>query len=257
MYDWTRLAEPQLDGYDVEGALAIHGEPVSRFNDRHTFCDGLVSVRSIKSQPAPWLVPGPLDHPNLAEAEALLKRWPAGYRSFTGLISVFYPLIDTTRDEGYGSTCGSDEREPHALYATVYDALGLAEALVHEAAHQKLRRLGIRLESHTRLIANDSGELYVSPVRKDKLRPMSAVVHAQYSYTYVLSLDVAAYEAETDQAERQKIRHALEINTARMREGRTEIQNNLKTTTEGAGFFDGYFDWLDRTLAESADLLGK
>lgn len=258
--DWTRIAEPQTDAYDVEATLAIAGGSVPRFESDVMLCDGLIAVLPKPTPCAAWLSNAHPTHANIARAEALVRRYPAGYTCLGGLISVFYPLEDESRLDhsgggAYGSTCGSDEQEPHSLYATVYSDLGLAEALVHELGHQKLRRLGIRLESHDRLIGNEPQELYESPVRKDKPRPMSAVVHGQYSYSYVLALDVACYQQEQDEAQRAIIRHALSVNNGRMKEGRATLAAHLVPAgNEGEDFFAGYFAWLDRTI-EAADTI--
>ena len=63
---------------------------------------------------------------------------------------------------------------------------GFAEALVHELGRtHKPRALGVGVETAERLVTNPSGQLHPSPIRYDCLRPMTAVVHAQDSYTYI------------------------------------------------------------------------
>jgi hypothetical protein len=73
-----------------------------------------------------------------------------------------------------------------AMWSTVDCPFMLAENFVHEMAHQKLYGIGIFKEHCTGLIANDPGEGFRSPVL-DYPRPMTAIVHAVYSYMYVIA----------------------------------------------------------------------
>lgn len=234
--DWIRIAEPQKDGYDLEMFPKSDGLTIAQ------------CPRGIDAN----ITDAPLDHPNIEAALNLLRLWPEGYASFTRLIHTFYPL-DSPGFHGRGSTCGSEESRLGEMYATVYSVAGLAEAFVHECAHNKLRHLGIWLERADGLITNSPDELFASPIRKDKLRPMTAVFHAQYSYSYVTQLDLILYEK--DEADRESHRQAIEVNYGRLREGRDVLLKNLQTDKDGEQFFVGYYGWLDRTLKECEGVL--
>ena len=51
-------------------------------------------------------------------------------------------------------------------------------------------------ESATAIVGNDPAQRHVSPIVKDRTRPMTAVLHAQYSYVHVTALDLHMLEAE-------------------------------------------------------------
>lgn len=239
MIDWCRVAEPQPDLYDCHVALSF--QPTEFIKQL-----GKLRIEKIPRSIGEGLVAAPLNHPNIERALSLLRIWPTAYDSVQKLIKTFYPLVHSDEiQRGRGSTCGSNDEYLGEIYATVFSAEGLADAFVHEFGHTKLRYLGIWLEHADRLITNKPNEVFSSPLRKDILRPMSAVFHAEYSYTYITELDLRMLEADpTNIGHRQ----AIEVNYGRLREGEKEIKAHLKTDKKGEQFFTGYFDWLDRVL---------
>lgn len=235
MIDWARVARPQADCYDCEVALSLQGVLPYIASPNKIF--STVAVTDCPRSLSPELTNASPQHPNIKEAERLVNLWPEGAASFKYLMREFHPL-ELAGSHGRGSTCGSDDSLPGKMYATVHSAPGLAEAMMHEMGHSKLRYLGIQLEHADRLIANGPDELFVSPLRKDKLRPMSAVFHATYSYLYVTALDLVMQDSI----------EALKINRDRIAEGRDVITANLKYDGDGAKFFAGFFDWLDEVI---------
>jgi HEXXH motif-containing protein len=210
--------------------------------------------------PPPRFLSAPLDHPNLARAVDYLRRWPAAYEQFKGLIDTVYPLTDPTipaaqRAVYLGSASHSIDAEPGAIYVTVDNALCLAQAMVHELAHHKLRALGVSLESATRLITNDPAQLFDSPIRKDRKRPMTAVFHAEYSFMYVTCLDLHMHAGESDEAVREQLLMLLVRNVARMEAGLVEIQQHVCTDASGERFMDAFFRWATEVLREGNALL--
>lgn len=244
MIDWKRIAQPQPDAYDSAVAL--------------TFCGGLplveapnkifgsVAVTACPRSLSPDLFNAPLDHPNIKEAERLVNLWPEGAASFKHLMREFHPL-EAKGSHGRGSTCGSDESLPGKMYSTVHSAPGLAEAFLHELGHTKLRYLGVQLEHADRIVGNSPDELFVSPLRKDKPRPMSAVLHACLSYSYVLELDLVMWTAENDRENLE----AIKLNHKRMAEGREVMKEFKPADDDGEDFIVGYLSWLDSLLARS------
>lgn len=252
MIDWARMARPQGDGYDADTARSLADLLIADVDDDAPIIFDTVRVLPMPREASPGIINADVSHPNIKQAEQVLRLWPEVYRSFSRLMTTFHPLDTDGVERGRGSTCGSDDRYLGAMYATVYSVPGLAEAFVHEMGHTKLRYLGIWLEHAERLIANPPEATYESPIRKDKLRPMTAVVHAEYSYTYVTALDLLMYAAEPeDNGHRQ----AIEINYKRLLEGKQVIAENLITDAEGAAFFAGYFDWLNEVLTNCEAIL--
>jgi HEXXH motif-containing protein len=125
----------------------------------------------------------------------------------------------------------------------VDNALGFAQAMIHEMAHQKLRALGVAVESADRLVANDPTERFASPIRKDQPRPMTAVLHAQYSFIHVIALDLHMLAAAETERERQSTLMLLARNVPRMQAGYQEVARHIRTDEPGRLFVDAFMDW--------------
>jgi HEXXH motif-containing protein len=262
--DWSRMAEPQKDGYDTDMTLLLaeHGVTLLRpltyrrraVDGAVTICDGKVAVRR-----APELglmtdriIPAELDHPNLAAGAAYLSRWPAAYAQFGCLVDTVYPYTDPQQASlgkwALGSSSHSYEEDFGSVHATVDNALGFAQALIHEMSHQKLRALGVSFETAERLIANDPSEQFESPIRKDRTRPMSAVFHAQYSFIHVTALDLHMLAAAQSEHERQCILMLLARNVPRMQSGYAEVERHIRTDAAGRLFVDSFMEWSKEIL---------
>ena len=246
--DWGLLAVPQLDGLDAKW---------TRYLARDTWyppilpsvINGQVQIRELPLEYREMFQSAPLDHPNIKRAEELLNRWPEGAATVGQLVKCFCP-VDSSENEGRrGVQCGSLTL-PGWILATVYDPIGLAEGWVHEAAHIKLRLLGIEFENWDNLLLNNSPEeLYESPIRKDKMRPMGAVLHGLYSYTYVTALDQRLYETAEGHIEKSNTAEYLDLNRDRIREGRKTVMRHAVPTERGAEFLRGLFAWIDDILS--------
>ncbi|HTT41394.1 MAG TPA: HEXXH motif-containing putative peptide modification protein [Burkholderiales bacterium] len=249
--DWSRMAEPQEDGYDSAVTLALardeQGWRKADAPDPPTFCDGRVALRlwPFDEVPGKDLVPGPVEHPNLVKAEEYVKTlWPAAYRQFAALVSEVYPMTlrDCDEKRSIGSCSGQNAHRPFTLYVTTFDPFGTAESLLHEMAHIKLRCVGVQVESCTRLILNDPAELYVSPLRSFK-RPMTAVAHAFYSWLYLTELGVRLADRD---AKRAFLR--LPRNFQWIEQMRREIRTHARLDDAGREFFERLYAWADRLL---------
>ena len=257
--DWARMAEPQDDGYDTDVTLRLAENGVTplrplpyrrRSTDGEaTFCDGAVAVRQapVLGLMTDTLLPARVDHPNIAIGGALLSRWPNAYAQFSRLIDTVYPYTDPEQarmgDQALGSSSHSYEEDFGSVHATVDNALGFAQALIHEMAHQKLRALGVSFETAERLITNDPSEEFESPIRKDRTRPMSAVVHAQYSFIHVTALDLHMLAKANGQREREFILMLLARNVPRMQLGYEEVVTHVKTDEAGRHFIEAFMNW--------------
>jgi HEXXH motif-containing protein len=263
--DWSRMAVPQDDGYDSEVTLMLAeagtaGRPPYRrrpADGAALLFDGIVSVREAPPNGLmnERIVPAPVDHPNLTAAAGNLARWPAACAQFKRLTDTIYPYTDPA-ESGHaaawtlGSSSHSYEEEFGAVHVTVDCPLGLAQALIHEMAHHKLRALGVSVESAGRLIANHPDQRFASPVRKDKLRPMTAVFHAQYSFIHMTALDLHMLAAEPDEGNQRRIMMLLARNVPRMEAGFTEIDRSIETDDAGRRFVQAFMDWSRRVLDE-------
>jgi HEXXH motif-containing protein len=264
--DWRRMAVPQEDGYDTDVTLRLaeNGVSPSRplpyrrrpIDGAATICDGMVAVRQ-----APELglmtdriVPAQVDHPNIAAGAAFLARWPEAWQQFRRLMDTVYPYTDPEQARqgkwALGSSSHSYEEDFGSIHATVDNALGFAQALIHEMVHQKLRALGVSFEAADRLIANDPAERFDSPIRKDQTRPMTAVFHAQYSFIHVTALDLRMLAAAEGERERQCILMLLARNVPRMQEGHKEVARHIRTDEAGHSFVDAFMEWSGNVLQQ-------
>jgi HEXXH motif-containing protein len=254
--DWSRLAEPQDDGYDTAAALSLATGYTRRPVDGlPTIADGAVAVRYL-DQPEmapPRFALAPPDHPNLGRAVDYLRRWPAGYTQFRALVDSVHPCTDPQippplADVTVGSSSHSHEQWFGTVCVTVDNALGCAQALVHEMAHQKLRALGVSVEGARRLITNDPADLYPSPIKIGIRRPMTAVLHAQYSFIHVIQLDLFMLAGEDDLRARHHILQLLLRNVVRLEPGHATLAAHARTDAEGAPFLAGFLAWSRRAL---------
>ena len=271
--DWGRMAAPQADGYDTEVTLRfattssspLRPEPYRRrpVDGAPALFGGRVAVRNRPSGglTPPRYAPASPTHPNLAAAEKLLEAWPDIAVQFPQLIDTIQPWTDTTMTPEYwlsvpGSSSHSLEDEFGIIMATVDSPIGLAQALVHEMAHHKLRALGVSLLQASRLVTNNPEDLFVSPIIVNRRRPMTAVLHAQYSFIHVTALDVALYDAP-DAPEDQK-RHAIYLlarNVPRMEAGFEEIEAHVETDAEGAAFVAAFMSWSLAVLTRGREIM--
>lgn len=256
--DWTRVSEPQPDGYDTRVALALAQQDFQWQRPPapslpHAF-DGHVALRAWRPdiQVHPLLVPGSAEHPNLRRAEACVKSvWPDVHRQFAELVAELSPmdLREPAADGLIGSYSGHSPGPPFAIYTTYFDAFGAAESLVHEMAHIKLRCLGVQVESSTRLIVNPPSELYWSPLRAHR-RPMTAVLHAFYSWLHITELDTRWAAVDPGRALLRMGRNCDWI-AAMAR----EIQTHVRVDDAGRDFLPPMFAWAERLLTRGRALL--
>lgn len=256
--DWARVCEPQQSAYDTSVALGLAERelnwlPPPHPTPPHAF-DGRVALRTPRPDVvlSPLLGPGPLDHPNLRWAETCLKTaWPAVHQQFAALIAEI-ALMDVRQPSG-GARTGSHSNHiatpPFAIYVTFFDAFGAAESLVHELAHIKLHCLGVQIESSSRLIVNLPTELYRSPVRSYG-RPMTAVLHAFYSWLHITELDIR-WAAVDPQRAVLRLRRNCEWIKAMAR----EIAAYARTDAAGAQFLPALFAWAKRLVTQGQALL--
>lgn len=272
--DWARLAYPQEDQYDSRIILELTGLCTSLrrpslytrrpIGHHPTIFDGAVAVRELPRSTLrePDFVLAPPNDPNLEAAARYVARWPQVYEQFKLLIDTVVPLYDASitpaeRGEVLGSCSDSDESQFGTLMATIEDPLGLAQAMVHEMTHQKLRALGISVEAAEHLIINDPNELYRSPLRHDCMRPMTAVFHAVYAFIHVVALDLRMIAPEEDPVVHERLVLLLARNVPRMQVGFKTIQDNLRTDSAGTEFCGVFMEWADGILTMGEQVLDE
>jgi hypothetical protein len=259
--EWARMPRPQADGYDslqiAQLAHAMYGvlpraEYEFDFNGPSMF-GRRVPLVHLPHAPSATLQNAPLDHPNIARGERVLQLWPEMYEQCGVLLTSIRPLINDARmldapdgDHGAGCSCGNTDRFG-GIESTVHGGLGFAEGIVHELGHWKLHAMGVHLEDWSHLVANSPSELFESPIRKDKARPMGACIQAQYSYLHVLELNIIAQSNGI-------VAGMLQLNRDRMRAGRETLRQ--WTPTPGAGEqFAAAMDAWTIELLDRADAL--
>jgi hypothetical protein len=258
------MAAPQQDGYDTEITLLLAEQSgmslpppayeAHEIEECATICDGRVAVRAA-SQRAVMLdtiVPAPFNHPNLEIGALYLARWREAYTQFGRLINTVYPYTDPSQSRlghlALGSTSYSSGDEFGSIHATVDNALGFAQALVNEMAHQKLRAIGISEEGAARLIENGQEECE-SPVRRGRTWPMTLVFHDQYSFMHVTALDLRMLAVAEREFERHCILMLLARNVPRMQFGYAELAAHIKMDADGQLFLGSFMDW-SRTILQ-------
>ena len=272
--DWRRMAKPQADGYDTGIILKLMSVPSRRRSQPYVreapqggpmLFGGRVEVRNRESGGLKdeRFVPAPPDHPNLPVAECLLGAWPEMAMQFPLIVSTIQPWQQPQKPPEYwqehpGSGSHHKEEEFGTIMITVDSSIALAEAMVHEMAHHKLYAMGVPRVEVYRLIVNDPSELYVSPVVQDRKRPMTAVLHAQYSFMHVTALDIAMYEGpEMISNQKSLARLLLQRNVKRMEAGYQEIAKHARTDEEGRAFLEGFMQWSEDVLSHGRDILGR
>ncbi|AMV25188.1 hypothetical protein VT84_12385 [Gemmata sp. SH-PL17] len=260
--DWGRIAQPQDDEYDTEVTLALaarRGWTIDRPLGAVSILEGAVAAVPDLRLSLPFdCTPADPTHPNVARAEELLRCWPAAYRQCQRLLDSISLLHSPQLgdDQVVGSICGSGSKGFGSIVVTVNHHAGLAEGIVHEMAHHKLRALGVEFERTNALLVNDPTETYPSPIRYDTMRPMSAVLHAQYSYTYIVQLDLAVISRALDRARDRVIaEHSVAVILPKLEFGREIIERHARCTAEGDEFVRGLMLWTERLTTQSRSLL--
>ncbi len=266
--DWSKLVVPQRDGYDsgVIQSLAsqtgaslryLRGSDIECTGAKRIF-DGAVTVCHFAEpcRHSPGLrnaAPAPT---NLLMAESYVSCWPEAFRQFATLMAVVNPVVVHPAMSPNVSSSHSDGDVFGLMYATCHDSAALAECLVHEMAHNKLRAMGVQIESATHLILNDPKELYESPIIKDRRRPMTAVVHAEYAFAHVAALDVHVVRTRRGDRVERRFSDALARNVLRIEQGLAEIERHVRADRDGEDFLSGLAKWVREIATDARALLG-
>jgi HEXXH motif-containing protein len=167
------------------------------------------------------------------------------------LLNAIYVIDSTEKPEypGWGCVSGHDwESHPWTVYVQSYTPDAMAEGWVHEYLHNALHAMGVHLETwDDRLLLNAQDEEYESPVRKDKLRPMGAVLQGLYSYVGVTDWQIRVLESGNKMA-----LTSLRTNLPRLDEGLNTVGHNAVWTDDGRAFWNGLTDWITETAEKGS-----
>ncbi len=260
--DWYRVAYPQGDGYDTavieEYAAKAYGfVPNDLVQPTPNWLDGRVVLANNIAAPAPELVPAPFDHVSLQLGERYLQWWPECLEQVKRLVKLVY-IFDWPPGVGArGCFCGTPPRRGSRedsspfgeVFSTVFDSVGFVEGVVHEMTHWKLHALGVHFEEwDDALLLNGRDETFESSLRKDKPRPMGAVLHAHWVCLHVLCVDMAAAESKCKGCPKGEDAEHIAAAVKRVKEGQLTVDAGARWTPEGAELWRGIQDW-------TADLL--
>lgn len=262
--DWRRMAEPQADQYDSLIALEFAkraGYIREDIGDDPTFFDGQIAIREDPSTlHFPDCVSAEPNHPNVTKGCDLLRLWQPVFQQIQLLIESVAIVYYTPHSADFvvGSICGSGNKGFGTIAATINHHVGFAEALVHEMAHHKLRALGVQFEEAERIILNPPDQKFHSPIRYDCLRPMTAILHAQYSYTYVSALDVKIINAAIDEDRDYCIAEgSLATNLPKLSFGLQILRENAILDHAGTDFLAGLTNWSQQIFEDGYRILDK
>jgi len=255
---WRRLAAPQADLYDVEVVLTAAAmrasAPVPSRSAASPIAIELIYPDSeLRAVAGDDFVDAEPSHPSIAEATDLLAAWPAGREHVERLIRRLHPAVDVRRPRVLPATTivsasHSSERRFGTLWAAVNSPVGLAQSIVHELAHHKLRALGLSAGDARAIVANDPGDLFPSPLVAWP-RPMSAVVHAHYALLHVLALDVALF-ASADVA-RDALARSAATHAAKLDQSARVIRRHAIVDAVGVSFMEGMWEWMESVLSQA------
>jgi len=262
--DWDRMGKPQADGYDtliVEAAAHWAYGFEKQPRGEHTWLGGAVNLSDKLDPPGAGIQRAGFDHPGLAVTEQYLAQWSACYAQCQRLLQTVFPFDSPSYIGARGCFCGTGARLPGRLsqedgapfgevFATLFDYVGFVEGVVHEMVHWKLHALGIHFESWDEiLLSNKPTETFVSSLRKDKPRPMGAVLHAHWVCLHTLAVDLAV--APIRPAEKESDASVVAAAVTRVLEGRESVNTGAVWTADGYKFWTGIQDWTRDLLLDA------
>lgn len=198
-------------------------------------------------------------HPNIRRAEKWINSWGNLKAELFELISFITPCHEPfARTKNFpGCSCGSDLSRPFGLWTTVDSVVGISEGIFHEMAHQKLRHLGVTFDDGGLLLNNPATQTDLSPIRLDVLRPISAILHAQYSYSYVFDVYLHALKEDLDNDEKHELRLAISRVLSRLRFGRSTLLRLARPTNLGEQFLTELWRWFSEMEENAIGILGE
>jgi hypothetical protein len=182
--------------------------------------------------------------------------WPEARDGFGRFVSVFWPLWDHAAGEGRGCTSGHEiDDGSRCVYVTINDPYGAFEGLLHEWAHVRLWTLGVELETHDGLLLDHADdEMFVSPIRRDCMRPMSACLHGLLAWVMYTQgdLKLAAADGHADE-----VRGVVRWNLPKLEEGIITFRTQARWTDWGGGFGEALIGWAEQVVEDGWAFVGR
>lgn len=283
---WEKIAEPQPDFYDVDILLQVSNElygyvPVEPTAGSMTMLDGRVEVKfepPIFQETLERITREEVEERNIIKNLDTTLSYTRYYETVAKFLDAFHPIKWTEDNRNYpsvGCACGpmgSPERGYIEVSSTCYNPISGVDGLIHEVWHQRMHALGVDFEDHKGLLFDNSpDELYDSPIRKDKLRPMSAVVQAQCSYIgvtdfYRIMIDKIVdknipyvdvmYDYLGHNVTARDLLTTSARNVFRIREGYETIETHIRPTPDvGERFFYGFQNYTKNVVDQAIEQL--
>jgi hypothetical protein len=279
---WERVAEPQADLSDVEilqkVAHDLYGyTPRQPAADAMTMMGGRVEVKlepPMNYENIVRFTREELDQSPIIENLDHILSLTSCYETIAEFLDAFHPTRWARAESnslGYGCACGPMKNPASGaieVQSTCAHFTSGGDGMVHEVWHQRIHALGIDFETHQGLFfENTDDEVYDSPIRKDKPRPMPAVIQAQYSYIGVTDFyrtvidqlfkddeNLSSYRGQVVSLEGYLNTNAR--NVLRIREGVDTIRTHLRPTPDiGERYFQGYMNYAQRVIDQSIEQL--
>lgn len=277
--DWKRVCKPQPDGYDSHVIAHLlkekYGWSKITPTSEYTLCDGQVAVVKDPLYDDPEL-DAPMNPmingydrwtPEVAAGlDPYLRQWEDGHEMLKLFLDQFWPKWSKIMGDG-ANGCSSGHYEMkfgareggresglilNAVYVTINSMQGCAEGIYHEVGHARLEALGMNIDDHDyRLILNTPDELYDSPIRRDKKRPMSAVIQAIYSWIVFGENDIQCAKIPGNLINSA---HYLIGNIPKIEDGLVEIRKHTRYTPEGKDFLDSYIEWGESIVERAKEI---
>lgn len=287
---WEKVAEPQADFVDLDmlwyTAKNLYNYQKPNHTKELTMFNGKVGVELISQNSNRTCIEQEDYFKNdlASKLELTLSLTPYA-EQVSRFLDVYYPYSrDAINDDqkfelnliSLGCSCGPvsfPKMGSIEVCSTYTNPIGAGDGLIHEVWHQRMHALGIDFETHSKLFfTNEDHEVYESPIRKDKLRPMPAVIQAQYSYIgvteyYKTLIDNLFDPAQATPESSPKFSNlhtgSLDSwlktsarNVYRIREGVDTIMANIKPIPNiGERFIQGYINYANRVINQAIDQL--
>ena len=272
-YGWKKT-QPSCEYTLCDGTVAVQPDPYHK-----TLSDIINKNYDINNPYQTYLVSSYeiWNDTRAKNIEPYLRAWDVGYEMFKLFLDEYWPLVayfhlndidnklieinESTTLENIAAQidrksmrgCSSghwlpnqrqlEQPKPYfnAVYTTIVSHQGCVEGMFHEVGHLRLNALNLHIDHHdNRFFTNGPEELYESPIRRDKKRPMSAVIQAIYSWIMFGENDLQCAKIEGNAHESAEY---LITNLPKIEDGLLTIRQNIKCTPEGKDFIDGYLDW--------------
>lgn len=248
--NWERILIPQSDMYDSielrKLARERFGQPTEGDSDK------------IAYKKLPPDIGGNFDsvpnHEHISEIEGKMQLWVEGWSGFQHFVDEVYPLEARPyqRPASPGSVSGHNIQSSGilGLFVTFGSIPGAVAGCWHEFGHLRLHSLGIRIEEYSdTFFSNPPTARYVSAIRKDKLRPISACLHGLYAWS-LLSEGHLRFNIE-------EVRGFLSLNVLKLEDGLKTQKSQSILTPAGKDLLLPYYDYVEDLIQRIWNALGR